>query len=79
MNMQLHRLAQKNSWCWQSMLAEELQDVGIAKADVDPLGVVYATLAANDQGHPSIGFDAHMDTATDLSGADVQPRMIPAI
>lgn len=61
-----------------NMLAEELQELGLENPHVDEFGVVYAKLPANAQGYPAIGLNAHMDTATDLTGANVKPRMIPA-
>lgn len=58
------------------MLAKELAELGLEDAHVDEYGVVYAKLTANAEGFPAIGLNAHMDTATDLSGANVQPRII---
>ncbi len=58
------------------MLAKELEELGLENAHVDEYGVVYAKLAANAEGFPAIGLNAHMDTATDLSGANVKPRII---
>ena len=59
-----------------NMLAAELKGLGLENAHVDEYGVVYGKLAANAQGYPAIGLNAHMDTATDLSGANVKPRTI---
>lgn len=59
------------------MLADELAAIGMEEVTVDGNGYVMATLPANtDQPVPVIGFIAHMDTATDLSGANVRPRII---
>lgn len=58
------------------MLADELKELGLEDAHVDAFGVVYAKLSANAQGFPAIGLNAHMDTATDLSGANVSPRIV---
>ena len=62
------------------MLAKELEKeckaLGFQKMMVDPHGIVYATLEANDESLPSFGFCAHMDTATELSGKDIHPRII---
>lgn len=57
-------------------LAKECKDLGFQSAFVDPYGIVYATLEANDSNLPSFGFCAHMDTATELSGKDIHPRVI---
>lgn len=64
----------------QLVLAKELEKeckaLGFQKMMVDPHGIVYATLEANDESLPSFGFCAHMDTATELSGKDIHPRII---
>ncbi|MFR9256462.1 MAG: M20/M25/M40 family metallo-hydrolase [Merdibacter sp.] len=60
------------------MLKDELQGLGIENAHVDAYGVVYGKLEANAQGYPAIGLNAHMDTATDLTGTNVRPRIIRA-
>lgn len=56
------------------ILAAELKDMGIADAHVDEFGYVYATISANTQKEvPVICFCAHVDTAPDVSGKNVQP------
>ena len=56
------------------ILAEELQQMGIADAHLDEWGYVYATIPANtDKKVPVICFCAHMDTAPDCSGTGVKP------
>lgn len=64
----------------QLVLAQELKQeclrMGFQNAKVDPHGIVYATLEATDAHLPSFGFCAHMDTAIELSGKDVHPRII---
>lgn len=56
-------------------LAQECEKLGL-QASVDPYGIVYATLEASDEALPSLGFCAHMDTASELSGKDVKARII---
>ena len=58
------------------VLVEELKEIGIEDARVDEYGIVYGSVKANAEGYPSIGLNAHMDTATDLSGANVKPRIV---
>ena len=59
------------------MLAEELRNIGLHDAEVDPMGYVYATLPANvETDLPVVGFVAHMDTSPDYTGAHVSPRII---
>ncbi len=56
------------------ILAAELKDMGIADAHFDEFGYVYATISANTQKEvPVICFCAHVDTAPDVSGKNVQP------
>jgi tripeptide aminopeptidase len=56
------------------VLVEELQAMGIADAELDEFGYVYATIPANtDKPVPVICFCSHMDTSPDCSGADVKP------
>jgi tripeptide aminopeptidase len=56
------------------LLVQELRDLGVADADMDDFGYVYATLPANtDKPVPVICFCAHMDTAPDCTGQGVKP------
>ncbi|NJB84636.1 tripeptide aminopeptidase [Lewinella marina] len=57
------------------MLVEELHALGVADAELDPHGYVYATLPATpgQEGRPVICFCSHMDTSPDASGTNVKP------
>ncbi len=56
------------------LLVAELKAIGIADAELDEHGYVYATIPANkDTVVPVLCFCAHMDTSPDCSGADVRP------
>lgn len=57
-------------------LADELVSMGITDAHMDDYGYVYATLPATVEGAPVVGFISHMDTATEISGANVKPRIV---
>lgn len=58
------------------LLVAELRDIGLADADIDVNGYVYATLAANTgKAVPVICFCSHMDTSPDCSGANVKPQL----
>ena len=60
-------------------LVEELQSIGMAEVTMDENGYVMATLPANSEKEvPTIGFLAHVDTATDFTGKDVKPQIIEA-
>ncbi|MFZ4634335.1 MAG: peptidase T [Saprospiraceae bacterium] len=58
------------------LLVEELLAMGIADAELDEFGYVYATIPANtDKKVPVICFCSHVDTAPDCSGAGVKPMV----
>lgn len=57
-------------------LAAELQEIGMQEVTLDENGYVMATLPANVDGKPTIGFIAHMDTAPDASGKNVKARIV---
>ena len=57
-------------------LVAELLELGVADARVDEHGYVYGSIPANCEGMPSIGFIAHMDTASDAPGENIKARMI---
>ena len=61
------------------MLAEELKEVGVSDVFFDEeFGYVYGKIPANDGGESpkTVAFVAHMDTAPDLDGKCVNPKVI---
>ncbi len=56
-------------------LVEEMLAMGIQDAHMDEHGYVYGTVPG-DPKLPTIGLIAHMDTAPDLSGENVKPRIV---
>jgi len=57
-------------------LLDELKELGLNDANIDPYGYVTATLASNIiRSVPTIGLIAHMDTSPDVSGKDVKPQV----
>lgn len=53
------------------MLVEQLKSIGMTEVTMDDNGYVMATLPSNnDKAAPTIGFMAHLDTATDFTGKD---------
>ena len=59
------------------LLVEELTQLGLKDISVDEHCYVMATLPANNgKSKPVIGLIAHMDTAPDMSGANVNPQII---
>ncbi len=59
-------------------LEEELRRMGLADITLDDNGYLMATLPANtdDEGIPTVGFIAHLDTSPDMSGHNVTPRIV---
>ncbi len=57
------------------MLVEELQNMGVTNAKVDDKCYVYASIPATPgyEDKKALGFIAHMDTAPDFSGENVNP------
>lgn len=56
------------------LLVIELKAMGIADAELDEHGYVYATIPSNtNKKIPTICFCAHVDTAPDASGTGVKP------
>jgi tripeptide aminopeptidase len=56
-------------------LVADLRELGLADAELDGHGYVFATIPATTRKRsvPVIGFVAHVDTSPDVSGADVKP------
>lgn len=56
------------------LLVDELIDMGIEDAELDRFGYVYATIPATvDKDVPVLCFCSHVDTAPDVTGANVKP------
>ena len=57
-------------------LVRELKEIGLKDAMVDDKCYVTATLPGNiDKSVPTVGFIAHLDTATNVSGKNVRPQI----
>lgn len=55
-------------------LVEEMKSIGIQEVTMDENGYVMGTIPSNtDKDVPTIGFLAHIDTATDFTGKNVKP------
>ena len=59
-------------------LAEELKSIGLTEVSLDSNGYIMATLPATEEGHPVVGFIAHMDTSPDASGRHIKPSIVKA-
>lgn len=56
-------------------LVEELKSLGL-EVSIDKNSYIMATLKGNTEGIDAIGFISHLDTAPDVSGKDIKPRII---
>ncbi|MEZ7173056.1 peptidase T [Sporosarcina sp. OR05] len=66
-------------WDLLHVLEKELQEIGMEEITLDENGYLFASLPANtDKEMPVIGFLAHVDTATDYTGKNVNPQRIDA-
>ena len=64
-------------WDLLHVLEKELAEVGLEEITLDENGYLFATLPANtDKEVPTIGFLAHVDTATDYTGKNVNPQRV---
>lgn len=60
------------------LLVSQLKEMGVQGVTLDEKGYVYGFLPATPgcEAEKPVGFVAHMDTSPDLSGADVNPRIV---
>ena len=59
------------------MLRDELEAMSLEEITLDEHGYLFATLPANTtRTLPTIGFIAHVDTSPDVSGKNVNPRIV---
>lgn len=62
-------------WDLLHLLEKELAEIGMEDISLDENGYLFATLPANsDKALPTVGFLAHVDTATDYTGKNVKPQ-----
>jgi len=66
-------------WDLARALCEELSALGLKDVTLTNHCYVIARLppSPGKENAPSVGFLAHIDTASDVSGKDVQPRLVP--
>ena len=59
------------------VLKDELMELGVKDIRLETNGNLYATIPSNTKNKvPSIGFLAHVDTASEMSGKNVKPQVI---
>ncbi|ANU14154.1 Tripeptide aminopeptidase [Planococcus halocryophilus Or1] len=64
-------------WDLLHELEKEMTSIGLTEVGMDDAGYLFGTLPANtDKEIPVIGFLAHVDTATDFTGKNVNPKRI---
>lgn len=58
-------------------LEKELRELGLSDISLDDNGYLMATLPSNvGRVVPTVGFIAHLDTSPDMSGKNVNPRIV---
>lgn len=69
----------EGQWDLLHVLEKELAEIGLEEITLDENGYLFASLPSNtDKELPTIGFLAHVDTATDYTGKNVNPQRIEA-
>lgn len=64
-------------WDLLHELEQEMKAIGLTEVGMDDAGYLFGTLPANTEREiPVIGFLAHVDTATDFTGKNVNPKRI---
>ncbi|MGI2327873.1 peptidase T [Planococcus sp. YIM B11945] len=64
-------------WNLLRELEQEMKSIGLEDVEMDAHGYLFGTLPSNtDKELPVIGFLAHVDTATDFTGKNVNPQRI---
>ena len=68
----------KCQWDLAQMLVSELKGLGIQDVSIDDHAYVIARVPASPglENAPAIGFMGHVDTSSDVSGANVKPRVV---
>lgn len=68
----------ESQWDLARLLVDELAALGIKDVSIDDHCYVIASIPASPgmEGKPAVGFMAHVDTASDVSGANVKPRVV---
>ncbi|EKN63636.1 peptidase T [Neobacillus bataviensis LMG 21833] len=67
----------EGQWTLLHMLEKELKQIGMEEVTLDEHGYLMATLpATTEKDTQTIGFLAHVDTATDFTGKNVNPQIV---
>lgn len=67
----------EEQWDLAHLLVDQLKEIGLKDVTVDDHAYVMATLPSNVEFDvPTIGFLAHIDTATDFTGKGVKPQIV---
>lgn len=66
----------EGQWDLLRLLEKELRELGLKDVELDANGYLLARLEATAEGLPSVAFSAHVDTADDVDGNHVKPRVI---
>ncbi len=58
------------------VLGSELRELGLTEVEVTEHAYVHGILPANTENAPAIGFCSHIDTALEVTGENVRPRIV---
>lgn len=66
----------KGQWDLLRLLEKELRELGLEDVSLDEYGYLLARVPANVEGKSTIAFSSHVDTASDVMGNGVKPRVV---
>ncbi len=66
----------EGQWNLLRLLEKELRGLGLEDVSLDKYGYLLARVSANTQGKSAIAFSSHVDTASDVMGNGVKPRVV---
>lgn len=68
----------KSQLAFAASLEHEMKEIGLVDISLDSNGYVFGTIPSTIQNYTGkiLGFIAHMDTSSQASGANIQPRII---
>lgn len=66
----------EGQWDLARKLEAEMREIGLDEVELDEHGCVTATIPANVEGAPVLGFISHMDTSSAVAGGPVHPKLV---
>ena len=66
----------EKQWELARRLEAEMREMGLEEVELDEHGYVMATIPANVEGVPVLGFVSHMDTSSAVAGGPIHPQTV---